>query len=341
MNYNPTVPKNQQIIALIGSDRTTYTMLSICNLQGRKIIEFKNGADLISGNEKQQLNIVAIISQGEIMSSAGISLLESLGKKKFQKIPFFLVCKEIDLSICKLALRGGITDIFTLPINIPNLEKRINFMIDNWGELNITHKSQKQRAYTVPFSTRIFDLITSIFALIILSPLFLLIFLFIKIGSKGPAIYGSLRVGSDYKIFKQFKFRSTNLDPETGSADFETYLNCKPTSFGKVLRSSKLNELPQLWNVFKGEMSIVGNAPLPLFQAEKLTTDKYVLRFRAPAGITGLWQVEKRFSKGIITEEGRWILDANYAQNQSFMTDMQVFLRSFTALFRKGSGGNL
>ena len=57
----------------------------------------------------------------------------------------------------------------------------------------------------------------------------------------------------------------------------------------------------------------------------------------APAGITGSWQVEKRFNKGIISEESRWILDSNYAQNQSFMIDMQLFLRTFPALFKKGS----
>lgn len=338
---NLSIPKNQQIIALIGSDRTTFTMLSICNLQGRKLMEFKNGIDLINSNEKQQLNIVAIIAQGEIMSPSGIALIETLDKKKFQKVPFFLVCTNLDLSICKLALRAGITDIFNTPVSIPNLETRINFMIDNWADLNITSKSHKQRSYKVHFSTRIFDLVIAISALLIFSPLFLIIYILIKINSKGPGIYGSLRVGSDYKIFKLYKFRSTTLDPSNGSADYESNEGCLTSKVGRFIQATKLNELPQLWNVLKGEMSIVGNAPLPLYQAEKLTTDKYVLRFRAPAGITGLWQVEKRFTKGIITEEGRWSLDNNYAQNQSFMTDMQVFLRTFSALFRKGSGGDL
>jgi lipopolysaccharide/colanic/teichoic acid biosynthesis glycosyltransferase len=336
MTYNPTAPKNQQVIALVDCDRTTYTMLSICNLQSRKIIEFKSTAEMISSSEKLQLNIVTIISQGDIMGPMGIPFVESLNKKKFQKIPFFLVSSNLDMNICKLALRAGITDIFKTPVTIPKLETRINFMIDNWSDLNITSKGGKKKSYTVPFATRLFDLFVAIIGITILLPFFLLFFILIKISSKGPGIYSSLKVGADYKIFKQYKFRTTTIDKPGSTVDYESP-EARLTGIGKFLKSSKIDELPQLFNVIKGNMSIVGNAPLPLYEAEKLTTDKYILRFMAPAGITGSWQVEKRFNKGIISEESRWILDSNYAQNQSFMIDMQLFLRTFPALFKKGS----
>ncbi|MFX4489871.1 sugar transferase, partial [Acinetobacter baumannii] len=90
------------------------------------------------------------------------------------------------------------------------------------------------------------------------------------------------------------------------------------TKVGKFIRNTSIDELPQLWNVIIGDMSIVGNRPLPLYEAEKLTTDKYAMRFMAPAGITGLWQVEKR-GKGEMSEEERLMLDNKYAENHSFI----------------------
>jgi lipopolysaccharide/colanic/teichoic acid biosynthesis glycosyltransferase len=83
-------------------------------------------------------------------------------------------------------------------------------------------------------------------------------------------------------------------------------------------------------------MSIVGNRPLPLYEAEKLTTDKHGLRFLAPAGLTGLWQVEKR-GRGKMSEEERLMLDNTYARNHSFFYDMKLILKTIPALFQKES----
>ncbi len=106
------------------------------------------------------------------------------------------------------------------------------------------------------------------------------------------------------------------------------------TRIGKVLRNTSIDELPQLWNVLIGDMSIVGNRPLPLYEAEKLTTDKYAMRFMAPAGITGLWQVEKR-GKGEMSSEERMMLDNAYAENHSFVNDIKLILKTIPALFQK------
>jgi lipopolysaccharide/colanic/teichoic acid biosynthesis glycosyltransferase len=108
------------------------------------------------------------------------------------------------------------------------------------------------------------------------------------------------------------------------------------TKIGKILRNTSIDELPQLVNVLIGDMSIVGNRPLPIYEAEKLTTDKYALRFMAPAGITGLWQVEKR-GKGEMSEEERLLLDNDYAKNHSFFYDILLILKTIPALFQKES----
>lgn len=105
------------------------------------------------------------------------------------------------------------------------------------------------------------------------------------------------------------------------------------TRIGKFIRNASIDELPQLWNVLKGDMSLVGNRPLPLYEAEKITTDKYALRFLGPAGITGLWQVEKR-GRGEMSEEERLSLDNDYVKNFSFWFDLKILLRTVPALFQ-------
>ncbi len=107
------------------------------------------------------------------------------------------------------------------------------------------------------------------------------------------------------------------------------------TRVGRIIRNTSIDELPQLINVIKGDMSIVGNRPLPLYEAEQLTSDDWSQRFMAPAGITGLWQVELRSRKGNLSERERKILDNYYAKKYSFWRDIWIIIRTFFVLFQK------
>jgi len=114
------------------------------------------------------------------------------------------------------------------------------------------------------------------------------------------------------------------------------------TRVGKFIRNTSIDELPQLINVLKGDMSIVGNRPLPVYEAELLTVDSLSKRFLAPAGITGLWQVELRGKGGKMSEEERISLDNEYADhfkgnNFSFWYDIKLILRTIPALLQKNS----
>jgi lipopolysaccharide/colanic/teichoic acid biosynthesis glycosyltransferase len=114
------------------------------------------------------------------------------------------------------------------------------------------------------------------------------------------------------------------------------------TRVGKIIRNTSIDELPQLINVLKGDMSIVGNRPLPVYEAELLTIDTMSKRFLAPAGITGLWQVELRGRGGNMSEEERKRLDNEYADHfagdsYSFWYDIKLILRTVPALFQKDS----
>jgi len=109
------------------------------------------------------------------------------------------------------------------------------------------------------------------------------------------------------------------------------------TRLGRFLRNSSIDELPQLLNILFGDMSLVGNRPLPLYEAEKLTTTAYVRRFAAPAGLTGLWQVTKRGREKQLSDEERIQLDVLYAKKFSFKTDLIILIRTLKALWQKES----
>ncbi|MEO8794389.1 MAG: sugar transferase [Daejeonella sp.] len=387
---NPKITFGNQMIALINCDKAVNTLLDICNLEDRQLINFKNAAELVAAYEEQNLNIVAVISQSEVSGPFGNELLENLSKMGFPKLPFILICKELDPNVKKLALRAGVAEAFTLPLKVEKIEKRVNFLINYWEGLTKFRKNLTQNPYRVPNETRAFDIIFSGFCLILFSPLFLLFAILIKLESKGPVFSHSFRVGSNYRIFKMLSFRTMKLSgehvngnshssnithaanstQEIGNCDdcransvvcqfpvFAGKVTCcekkfmykekliegtsksgyvpeiRLTMVGRFLRLTRLSHLPQLVNVFRGEMSVVGNMPLPLSEAEKLTTDRYVLRFMAPAGMTGLWQIERR-KKKYGEQPGRLVLDNRYARNQNFHSDIILLFKTFPALFR-------
>jgi len=107
------------------------------------------------------------------------------------------------------------------------------------------------------------------------------------------------------------------------------------TRVGKFIRKTSIDELPQLFNVLKGDMSIIGNRPLPVYEAEQLTSDEWIKRFFAPAGLTGLWQVEKRAKSSEMSPDERKQLDNQYSEINSLFFDMKLMLRTIPALLQK------
>lgn len=127
------------------------------------------------------------------------------------------------------------------------------------------------------------------------------------------------------------------LEESEGSAKFMKFRNDpRVTRFGTFLRNSSIDELPQLINILIGDMSLVGNRPLPLYEAEKLTSDEFAKRFAGPAGLTGLWQVKKRAKgQGTMSDRERTLLDIKYTTNFSFKTDLEIIWKTFFSLWQK------
>jgi len=192
---------------------------------------------------------------------------------------------------------------------------------------------------------RAFDLVAGGFVLLLLIPVFPVIALMIKLDSKGPVLYKQERVGRGGRIFKFFKFRSMHhraderLDElealnEQGGPIFKIRSDPRVTSVGRFLRRSSLDEIPQILNVIKGDMSIVGPRP-PLPSEVAKYQPWHRRRLEVKPGITCLWQISGRSQIGF----DEWMrLDMEYLKTRSFRTDLLIFLKTVPAVIaRKGA----
>ncbi|QFY75864.1 multidrug MFS transporter [Priestia megaterium] len=191
------------------------------------------------------------------------------------------------------------------------------------------------------FAKRTLDIVLTIVGLILLSIVFLIISIAIKIEDpKGPVLFSQKRIGKDGKEFNMYKFRSMVTDAEaklqellkhneTSGAMFKMKNNPRITKVGRFIRKTSIDELPQLFNVLKGDMSLVGpRPPLPREVAEY--NEYHKQRLLVTPGCTGMWQVGGRSNIGF---EEMVELDLYYITNQSNLLDCKIILKTFKVLF--------
>lgn len=270
-------------------------------------------------------------------------------------VPLIALAEKSD-TVDKIRLtQNGMDDCYTVPVEWEMLEERLNFLNQYKPKIvdaEVIARLPKNHPYRLPLGKRLFDIAAATFGLALSIPIWLPIAIAIRIESKGPVIYRSKRVGSGYHIFDFFKFRSMYLDAdqrlhelqhlnqyrhnENGSGPVFVKLSRDPrvTRVGRFIRKYSLDELPQFINVLRGDMSLVGNRPLPLYEAEMLMHDAYCDRFLAPAGLTGLWQVSKR-CKAHMSMEERVALDIQYSKTASIWTDFYIIIKTFSAFVQK------
>jgi len=177
---------------------------------------------------------------------------------------------------------------------------------------------------------RAVDLLASLAMITLLAPLFLLIMAAIKLTSRGPIIFRQRRIGFRCNMFDMYKFRTMVVDADKmetggGTAFVKPKNDPRVTSIGRFLRKYSLDELPQLFNVLEGTMSLVGPRPLREVDLEKLHRRSSVRRFATPPGITGLWQVSGR--SNMVGYKGL-ALDREYVDRWSLGLDFEILLRT-------------
>jgi len=272
-----------------------------------------------------------------------------LKNRELQNVP--VIYNERQLKNTILQSSDMIDDVIDLCNWQYDFSSKISFL-KKAKEYSVTKKATRiSSAGPARFiSKRAFDIIVASILLILLLPVFLVIALAIRFESRGPIFYNAKRAGRGFKIFKFYKFRTMEVnadkkiqalahlnqytDVTKGPKFFKLSNDPRITRVGRFLRNTSLDELPQLFNVLKGDMSLVGNRPLPLYEAATLTTNEFVERFMAPAGITGLWQIKKRGKTDMSTEE-RISLDISYARNSNLMYDLWIMAHTPKALIQK------
>jgi len=331
-------------------------------------------------------------------------------RKKCRNVYIILLTDNMTKEERDVYMKCGVNDTINKDASVTALNKKIQFISDRENILfDDEAPKYKILKFKIPVWKRLFDIFFSGLAIIILSPIFILTAIAIKLESKGPVLFKSKRVGTNYTIFDFLKFRSMYTDAEerlkdlsktnnqyaekeeeddhktitaplgeeaeqdmldmgmesemmisdeeimligddfvVAESDFnkqkEEEINNafvkiendpRITKVGRFIRKYSIDELPQLFNILKGDMSVVGNRPLPLYEAEKLTADTSIDRFMAPAGLTGLWQVEERGKGGNMSAEERKQLDITYGQTYNFMLDMKIIFRTLFAFVQK------
>lgn len=198
----------------------------------------------------------------------------------------------------------------------------------------------KDKKIIYNFSKRILDLLLSLLALVILSPLLLIVAIVIKIESKGPIIFSQKRIGLNGQEFKMYKFRSMVVNAEElkeklakknemSGPMFKIKDDPRITKVGKFIRKTSIDELPQLINIVKGDMSLVG--PRPSLPKEVAKFEPWMLdRLNVKPGLTCFWQVSGRNNIDFI----EWMkLDLKYVDERSFLLDLKLIFKTFFVLF--------
>ena len=212
-------------------------------------------------------------------------------------------------------------------------------------------KERKSKRLLYRFIKRLFDILSSFFMIVLLFPLLLIVPLIIKIGSKGPVLFKDTRVGYHGKLFKVYKYRSMYIDAEEKLDEYlspeqkelwkkERKLDNDPriTKIGKFLRKTSLDELPQLFNIFLGTMSVVGPRPITIGELEQHFTEeqKQVLLSTRP-GLLSLWGIKGRSNVSFESGE-RQRLELQYFEKRNIFYDLFLIFAAIPAVFsRKGA----
>ncbi len=264
---------------------------------------------------------------------------ESLVSGKVENAPDSFVCGYEGESVSKLdmVLKRIYNDVVPIVV-LPDLKYAvIGHHIDNIAGVPAFLLNEPKFSVFDATLKRIFDIVVSLIFLVVLSPLFLILSVLIKLSSPGPIFYGQERVGLDGVKFRMWKFRSMRMDVSSGGDSslpgWTIQNDPRRTKVGSFMRTLSLDELPQLWNVFIGDMSLVGPRPEQPYFVDKFRQEipAYMLRHKMKAGMTGWAQVNGW--RGDTSLHKRIECDLYYIRNWSLRLDLEILLRTAVVVY--------
>ena len=296
---------------------------------------FKLTCQELFSQENTTSKIIIDFSKTNFMDSCGIgSLVTNLKRAREQDIDFILY--NVNSQVMSILSITELDNILTIEQSIkPNI--KINQKPEE-NELPVTHYSIKS------WVKRLIDIVGALVGLFITGILFIPIAISIKFDSPGPIFFGQIRCGWMGKRFRMWKFRSMcenaeqlkgKIKNQAQGAIFKNENDSRITKVGNFLRRKSLDELPQFWNVLKGDMSLVGTRPPTPDEVEHYEVPQWQ-RLDVKPGMTGEWQVNGR--SRVKNFEDIISLDLKYQKNWSLMYDIKLIIRTVVILFKKNSG---
>lgn len=316
---------------LVGSNRNALELFEEMERQkkssGHKFIGFVH-VDNSNGFSKELNQKLAHLGEFE-------NIKETIAKEKVEEVIVAIESSEHKhieniintLDDCNVAIKiiPDMYDIMTGSVRLSSIMDAPLIVVSR----DILHPWQK-------FFKRFFDVFMSLFFLVILSPVYLIIALVIKFTSKGPVIYSQQRIGLKGKPFTIYKFRSMYTDAEKDGPALSSKDDSRITPFGKFLRQSRMDELPQFYNVLKGDMSIVGPRPERQFYIDQVVkrAPHYRHLTKVKPGITSWGQVKYGYAENIDQMIDRMKYDLLYIENISFLLDLRIIIYTVLIVFQ-------
>jgi exopolysaccharide biosynthesis polyprenyl glycosylphosphotransferase len=308
---------------------------NIFSVYFRKEIAFVVEQNKDSNCIRKIINYIKICPQSGFYVLGTYSSLEEFMTRQDQKQVDTLIISKNSLKETKdlILIYSVAKNILDLTYAYENILGKIP--VDSIDETWFLHNIQNTTTIFHKIISHLMNVVVAFIILLATFPFLLIVALFIKLNDRGPVFYTQLRVGKNGKIFKLYKFRSMFVNADKNGAEWTEKNDQRITKVGKIIRKLHIDEVPQLWNVIKGEMSLVGPRPEIISFEEKLSKEipHYGLRHIITPGFTGWAQIKFRNARGIEESKEKFEYDLYYIKNRNIFMDFGIILRTIQIIF--------
>jgi exopolysaccharide biosynthesis polyprenyl glycosylphosphotransferase len=278
-------------------------------------------------------DLADFINEEQILAMSEGEIIDVLFSKKPDEI--FICYKQLNDDLLKRLIRLGDTHFIKIKVVSDLMLSNTYARLVNYDNVPILHlTSNTEIALKIRILKRGFDIGFSSVVMLCGAPVFLLIYIITKCTSRGPGFYKQERIGLNEKPFYIYKFRSMWIDAEKYGPQLSSENDPRITPWGRIMRKTRLDELPQFWNVFRGDMSVVGPRPERQYFIERIieNTPNYKKLLRIKPGITSIGQVHYGYAENVDQMRERMRYDLVYLQNISLNSDLNIIMKTLRVM---------